>query len=61
MEWNGTNDTCGIKTIATIRGGLTQPRWGWGNLTRLTQGSSCLATLGWRTKSRWDSRNGGRP
>ena len=27
---------------------------GLGGFLRLTQGSSCLATLGWRTQSRWD-------
>ena len=31
-----------------------QPRWGWLDFMRLTQGSSCLATLGWRTQSLWD-------
>ena len=28
-----------------------------GNFDIVTQGSSCLATLGWRTQSRWDCRN----
>ena len=33
-----------------------QPRWGcWGLGTRVTQGSSFLATLGSGTESRWDS------
>ena len=27
-----------------------------GNLIPFTQGSSCVATLGWRPESRWDSR-----
>ena len=31
-----------------------QPRWGCRFLPRPTQGSSFLATLGWRTQSRWD-------
>jgi hypothetical protein len=35
---------------------VPQPRWGWGNLIQLTQGSSFVATLGWRTQSRWDCR-----
>ena len=34
---------------------LMQPRWGWETILRQgTQGSSCLATLGWRTPSLWD-------
>src|ERR1043166_4503603 len=33
-----------------------QPRCGWGCLRTVTQGSSCLATLGFGTESRWDSR-----
>ena len=33
---------------------VTQPRRGCRDLWRLTQGSSSLATLGWRTQSRWD-------
>ena len=58
----GSSTPTGLRRVtATIRGGVTQPRWGWGNFTRLTQGSSCLATLGFGTESRWDSRNGGRP
>jgi hypothetical protein len=28
-----------------------QPRWGWPLLAPFTQGSSRLATLGWRTQS----------
>ncbi len=32
----------------------TQPRWGWKGFPGLTQGSSCPATLGWRTQSFWD-------
>jgi hypothetical protein len=31
-----------------------QPRWGWRHLAQFTQGSSLLATLGWRTQSLWD-------
>jgi hypothetical protein len=31
-----------------------QPRWGWHLPTQFTQGSSLLATLGWRTQSLWD-------
>jgi len=58
-EWNGTNDTCGIKTITTVAamlGGVTQPRWGWGRIATMTQGSAGRATLGWRTESLWDSQ-----
>jgi hypothetical protein len=33
---------------------VTQPRWGCGDFSRLTQGSRCAPTLGWRTQSRWD-------
>jgi hypothetical protein len=35
--------------------GAPQPRWGWKGLDGRTQGSSCLATLGFITESRWDS------
>jgi len=30
-----------------------QPRWGWGDFPRITQGS--FATLGWKLESLWDS------
>ncbi len=33
---------------------VPQPRWGWRALARRSQGSSFLATLGWRTQSLWD-------
>ena len=46
----------GLWRVAVMRGGMTQPRWGCDRLAPKTQGSSCLATLGWRTESRWDSR-----
>ena len=39
---------------ASARPAQTQPRWGWRDFLRLTQGSSCLATLGWWTQSLWD-------
>ena len=35
-----------------------QPRWGWKACRRCTQGSSCLATLGFEPESLWDSRIG---
>ncbi len=35
-----------------------QPRWGWRVVARLTQGSSCLATLGLKSESLWDSQIG---
>src|SRR5262245_58299220 len=41
---------------APSRSTLPQPRWGWLDSLGLTQGSSCLATLGWRTQSLWDCR-----
>ena len=46
----------GIQT-GWVRVGTTQPqpRWGCGFFGRVSQGSSCLATLGWRPESRWDS------
>ena len=31
-----------------------QPRWGWFDFLRLTQGNSFVVTLGWRTQSLWD-------
>src|SRR6266849_1219313 len=34
-----------------------QPRWGWLDPMRWTQGSSFLATLGFESESLWDSRN----
>ena len=40
--------------VSVGRAQSPQPRWGWGNFYPLTQGSSFLATLGWRTQSRWD-------
>jgi len=47
--------------VAMAHGRVTQPLWGWGHLATVTQGSAGRATLGWRTESRWDSRNGGQP
>jgi hypothetical protein len=50
----------GLRPFTTAtREGVTQPRWGWDQITLLTQGSSFLATLGFGTESRWDSQNGG--
>ena len=37
-----------------------QPRWGWHLLAPFTQGSSRLATLGWRTQSLRDCAGNGR-
>jgi hypothetical protein len=42
--------------VAGITGGGAQPRWGCPTRGCLTQGSSFLATLGFRTESRWDSQ-----
>jgi hypothetical protein len=55
----GSSTPTGLWPVAAMRGGVTQPRWGWGHFATVTQGSACRATLGWRTESRWDSRNGG--
>ena len=41
--------------LAGVRCTGTQPRWGCGPLDSGTQGSSSLATLGWRLESLWDS------
>jgi hypothetical protein len=47
----------GLRPVAaTGRGGVTQPRWGCDRFATVTQGSSFLATLGFETESRWDSR-----
>jgi len=35
-----------------------QPRWGWGPLATVTQGSAGGATLGFETESLWDSGKG---
>ena len=40
--------------VASLTKQPTQPRWGWSDFLQLTQGSSCLATLGWWTQSLWD-------
>src|ERR1043166_6818582 len=37
-------------------GDLPQPHCGWIHFRTMTQGSSFLATLGWRTQSRWDCK-----
>jgi len=56
-----SSNPTGLWTLTvTMRGGETQPRWGWMRFAAVTQGSACRATLGWRPESRWDSRNGGR-
>ncbi len=48
------NSTNPNGVAAATRPTLPQPRWGWRDFFRLPQGSSCLATLGWWTQSRWD-------
>ena len=40
---------------AIIVSGGPQPRWGWIMGGQFSQGSSCLATLGYEPESRWDS------
>jgi len=40
---------------ASVTAGGTQPRWGKMMFGRYSQGSSCLATLGFEPESRWDS------
>src|SRR6266571_1360991 len=41
--------------VATFTKGRTQPRWGWIMIGQFSQGSSCLATLGYGPESRLDS------
>ena len=43
--------------LSGVRCTRTQPRWGCGPMDPGTQGSSCLATLGWRLESLRDSPN----
>jgi hypothetical protein len=43
----------GVVAFSVMDG--TQPRWGWMTCGRFSQGSSCLATLGFGPESRWDS------
>src|SRR5438045_9194098 len=43
--------------LSGVRCTGTQPRWGCDSLDSDTQGSSSLATLGWRPESLWDSTN----
>jgi hypothetical protein len=56
LPW--VNVACNVSNpngvVALARPTVAQPRWGCGDFSRLTQGSSSLATLGWRTQSRWD-------
>src|SRR5882724_9370803 len=44
--------------VAGLASDQPQPRWGWVNFLRLTQGSFPHrgTTLGWRTQSLWDCR-----
>jgi len=51
----------GLRRAVTMRQEVTQPRWGWGRLATVTQGSACRATLGCKTESPWDSPEGGQP
>ena len=46
-------DVNGGEGLRHRSGGLAQPRWGCGWYRTLTQGSSCLATLGFGTIPRW--------
>jgi len=48
---NGFNPNGVATAVVTL---VPQPRWGWRALARRSQGSSLLATLGWRTQSLWD-------
>jgi hypothetical protein len=41
--------------VASLASHQPQPRWGWLGFLRLTQGGSCLATLGFVPESLWDS------
>src|SRR5450756_700199 len=50
--WSNPGIRTGLVRVCTP---MPQPRWGCGFWGRLSQGSSCLATLGWRPESRWDS------
>ena len=44
----------GVVALGVVDG--TQPCWGWGRMVdRFSQGSSCLATLGFKPESRWGS------
>jgi hypothetical protein len=56
LPWVDANQTLPNpnRVAAFSRPNQPQPRWGWRAFRRLTQGSSCLATLGWRTQSLWD-------
>ena len=46
----------GVAASGEVR--WSQPLWGWGLRTMVTQGSSRLATLGFETESLWDSALG---
>ena len=52
---NNPNGGCGRCHARRAETERPQPRCGWGCWRTLTQGSSCLATLGFGTESRWDS------
>ena len=51
------NAVAAIPFSAAARGICHNPVGVGGDLIPLTQGSSCVATPGWRTQSRWDCSN----
>ncbi len=53
---NESQGDSGAKPKVARHGQSPQPRWGWRNSCRVTQGSAGRATPGWRTQSRWDCR-----
>ncbi len=54
LRWDGHQPQRGCVFVVTCR---PQPRWDWNVFARQTQGSSCLATLGFGPESPWDSNS----
>jgi hypothetical protein len=53
---NGNNLNEVVAVGARMKMDWPQPRCGWEFSRTMTQGSSCLATPGFGTESRWDSK-----
>jgi len=57
LPWENAPQTDNPNGVAARRNKRDTTPLGLKTYTYSTQGSSCLATLGWRTQSRWDCRN----
>src|SRR6266496_1526901 len=61
LPWEKCVEATNPNGVAVLRRKPAATPSGLKSMRQATQGSSFLATLGWRTQSRWDSRTAGFP